>query len=223
VLLDLLRDKEMPERMAEAWALCAEARMAVGESEAALEAVRQTLAFAKASPDGDARIRSARILGALGQTKEALAALPRPEELPANPVDDPAAQLAALRARLIAADAPDTARDLATWVAVRPPALLGLRAAQIAIDAANALAAVGDIELSRTTAKKGLKALQPNPTASRPGPPPTEGLVLELLLVMQRAAPDERVGAAARQVTERIAEGLPGPFAASFRKRRDLG
>jgi tetratricopeptide (TPR) repeat protein len=212
-LLDLVVDKELPERLPEAWALCAEVRQALGQNDAAHEAVRQALTFEKASPDPDARIRVARVLVGLGEAKEALAALPRPEDVLADPIADPSGQVAAIRARVLAADQPETARDLATWVVVRPPPMLVLRAARIAVDASRALAAIGDVDGARSAAKRGLKALQGSGS---------DGLCVECLLALWSAAPDDRVLAAAGQLARRIVDGLPPAVGAAFARRPDV-
>ena len=209
-LLDLLQNREIPERLPEAWALVAEARLAIGDSNGATDAVRHSVVFAKSTPDGEARIRAARVLCALGQPREALAVLPSSEDLPGGVVDDPPAQVAAARACIIAGDTPDVARDLAMWVAVRPPPLLPLLAARIQLDASHALSRVGETEAARGCAKRGLKAIQ---GAS------AEAISLELLLALDLAQPDDRVRAAADQLAARIAAGLPTGMSASFLRR----
>ena len=209
-LLDLLQNPELSERLPEAWALCAEARLAVGETEAAVDAARRAILAAKISPDGDARIRSSRVLLAAGHAAEALAALPAPEELSGQAVDDPAAQVAALRARIVAGDVPSMARDLASWVSVRPPALLALRHARTMLDATLAFVAVGETEAARGLAKRGLKALQGTNA---------DELSLEILKALEAAQPDERVRGASTQIAARIAQSLSPSLAASFLKR----
>jgi ATP/maltotriose-dependent transcriptional regulator MalT len=125
-------------------------------------------------------------------------------------VDDPAAQLAALRARLLANQSPETARDLATWVMVRPPPMLAIRGARIALDTCAALAALGDTDGARTVIKRALKTLQGAGT---------DGLVLELLLSWNAAAPDARVQQAAGQIASRLASNLPPAMSSTFRSR----
>lgn len=212
-LLDLVRDKELTERLPECYALAAEARLAVGDADGAWDHARQALTNARDASAWDARLRVSRVLAALGHGHDALAALPRPEELVSSHVDDPAAQLAAVRARLIAPDDPDTARDLATWVLVRPPPLLGLRGARIAIDASLALTLARAPDNARTAAKRGLKIMQGMQA---------DGLSLELLLAMYAAAADDRVLAAAGQVAQRIAAQLPPSLAGRFSARSDV-
>lgn len=212
-LLDLVRDRELEERCAEAWALVAEIRLAVGEKEIAAEAVRQCLTHVRVLSNPDASIRVARVLACMNQTKEALAALPRPEQLPNNPVDDPAAQLAALRARLLAPDDPNTARDLITWLGSRTPPLFSLRTGPLALDICSALCQLGDADGARKHIKRGLKAM-PNPGS--------DGISLELLLQLHRATPDPRVLAAAGQLARRIAGALPPALAATFSARPEI-
>jgi tetratricopeptide (TPR) repeat protein len=221
-LLELATEKELPERLPEVWALLADVRSALGQTDGAVDACRHALTFAKANPDGLSRIRAARVLGIAGLAREGLAALPTPEELGTNPIDDPAGQLASVRARLLVGEASDTARDLATWVAVRPPAALAIRAARIAIDATMALAAVGDPDLARSTAKRAIKSLQTTGSSQTSAGGPTDGFVLEALLALYATSPDDRVHAAAGQVAERIAAGLPGGLGTSFRARADV-
>jgi hypothetical protein len=212
-LLDLVRDREMSERMAEAWALHAEVQVALGDAVAARVATRHAATYAKANAPVDVRIRIARILANLGAVAEALEVLPAAEEVSFDPVEDLPAQLAALRARLLASTTADTARDLATWAIVRQAPLLSLRSAVVSRDAAMALATVADIERARVSAKRGLKAM------SGPG---TDGFTLELLLVLYRTNPDQRVLVAGGEVARRIVDLLPPALAETFLRREDV-
>ncbi|NCG20613.1 MAG: protein kinase [Rhodobacterales bacterium] len=211
-LVDLARQRDMAERLPDAYALLAEALCALGNEGEANDAAMQALVYAKAQgrSSWDAQLRAARCLADLRRWDALAKALPEPEDLPKRLVDDPAAQLAALRARLYSQTDPARSIDLALWALHRPPPLLAIRAARIAIDVAQALAASGQIETARSAVKRGLKSLQG---------PGSDGLRLELLLSMQRARPDERVTAAIGQIATRIAQNLALRFATKFLQR----
>jgi hypothetical protein len=102
------------------------------------------------------------------------------------------------------------ARDLASWVSVRPPPPLVLRHTTTQIDASAAFAAVGEIDSARACAKRALKALQGTNA---------DALSLDVLLVLDAAQPDERVRTAAAQVADAIAAQLSPSLAAGFRRR----
>lgn len=212
LLVDLARRRDMSQRLPEAYALLAETLRCVGAHDDALDAAHQALVFAKAhgASAWRARLWAARVLCDLERWSDLPGALPELEHLPASRVDDPAAQLAAIRARGFALDNPARARDLATWAIVREPPLLNIRGGSIALDAAEALRTSGHPVAARNAVKRGLKILQA---------PAADGLRLELLVAMQRAAPDPRVLDAAGQVAARVLAGLSGQAAASFRTR----
>jgi hypothetical protein len=128
-------------------------------------------------------------------------------------LDDPIAQYAVLKAWATAGEQPAAACDLALWALVRPPAVYGIRASIICMDAARALTRAGDREKARAAAKRGLSILES---------PDTDGLRLELLLAMHEAVPDERVLAAAGQVARRIVRNLPPVVATGFSRRPDV-
>lgn len=210
-LVDLVRRREMAERLPETYALLAEVLVAVGDPGEAEDAAHQALVFALAHQvrPWDAQIRAARVLCNIGKLKEASRALPAPEDVPQHKVDDPAGQIAALRARLIDSS-PTQARDLAMWAMTREPPLMALRTARIALDAALALTAAGQSALARNAVKRGLKALHG---------PGADGTRLELLLAMHLASPDDRVLVAAGQVAHRIHAGLSPALANTFGSR----
>lgn len=208
-LVELARRRELSSRLPEAYALLAETLVALGDQEGAHDAAHQALVFAKAHGPRmwDARLRAARSLADLDRWDEVEPALPEPEDLPTRPVDDPAAQLAALRGRLYARTHTGKAADQAAWALHRNPPLLAIRAVRIAVDASLALSRVGQVDAARSAVKRGLKALDG---------PGADGLRLELLLAMQRARPDPRVVKALRQIASRIVEGLSPDQAESF-------
>lgn len=214
-LVELTREREMAERMPEAFALQAEVLVAVGRTEEAAAAARDALTYAHAQGPRtwDACLRAARVWCELGDRDAALQALPEAAHLPASRVDDPSAQLATLRARAIVSERPMDARDLAHWAMVRPAPLLGIRAARIAADASRALAGAGDTDAARSAAKRGLRSLEG---------PGGDGLRLELLLAFHAASPDPRILGAAGQVAGRLLESLPSGLADSFRARREI-
>lgn len=216
LLVDIVRRRGLTERLPEAYALLAETLAAVGDHAEAHDAAQQALVFLKAQAGEqggrpwDARLRAARVLCKIGRPAEAHAALPLAEDVPQHMIDDPAAQLAVLRARLYSQDNPLRARDLAAWALTREPPLMALRAARIALDAAIALTASGQAQQARQAVKRGLRALHG---------PGADGLRLELLLAMQAAVPEDRVLLAAGQVARRIALSLSPQLAVSFRAR----
>ena len=212
LLVDLVRRREMSERLAEAYGLLAETLLAIGDLEECHDAAHQALIFARAhgARTWASKLRAARILCFLERWDEVELALPAPEDLPSNLVDDPAAQLAAIRARLYAQTNASRARDMATWTMVRPPPLLSIRAARIAIDTSLAFSAIGQADQARSAVKRGLKALQG---------PGGDGLRLELLIAMQIARPDPRVLSAAGQVADRVSIRLSPHAQILFRAR----
>jgi len=212
ILVDLVRRREMSERLAEAYALLSETLLAIGETDECHDAAHQALVFARAhgARTWASKLRAARVLCFLEHWDEVEEALPAPEDLPINVVDDPAAQLAAIRARLYARTNPSRARDLAIWTLVRPPPLLSIRSARIAIDSSLAFTAIGEVDPARTAVKRGLKALEG---------PGGDGLRLELLIAMELARSDPRVLNAAGQVAERVSRRLAPQSAQLFRAR----
>jgi tetratricopeptide (TPR) repeat protein len=211
-LLEFLRLHELAERAPEVHSLLAELHNALGDRPQALAQVRATLT-GEGGPPWDARLRVARVLCAIGQPIEVEEALPRLEELPEQPIDDPAGQHAAIRARALARLRPQEARDLALWAAVRPPALLPVRGARVLADLARALAAIGEIEGARGAAKRGLKRLEG---------PGLDGVRLELLITLHAAAPEPRVVDSLVAVLQRILADLPLELRASLRQRPGL-
>lgn len=212
LLVDLVRRREMSERLAEAYALLSETLLAIGDYGECHDAAHQSLIFARAhgARTWASRLRSARVLCFLEKWDEVEDALPSPEDLPTNIVDDPAGQLAAIRARLYAQSNSTRARDMAIWTMVRAPPLLSIRAARIAIDASLAFSAIGQVDPARSAVKRGLKALQG---------PGGDGLRLELLIAMQIARSDPRVLNAAGQVADRVSAHLNPQAQLLFRAR----
>lgn len=211
-LVELARQRDLDERLPEAYGLLADLLLFVGDDEDAHDAAQQAVIFANAH-GGNAwapRLNAARVLAHLGQTDAALRALPATEELPVDPIDDPPAQLAAVRARLCAATDPLRARDLAAWALARTPPRLALRAARIALDASIALTLAKQVEPSRTAVKRGLKLLKGAGA---------DALRLELLVAMHQAQPDPRVIEALTQIAPRIEGQLPPTAVPSFRAR----
>jgi len=210
ILIELARRHGMCERLPEAYALLAELRLRVGDHEGAHAATQQNVVFTRATAGigWEPRLRAARALAELGHRAEAIAALPAEEEVPSSAVDDPPAQLAAVRAQLIAEDDPLRARDLAGWAMSRPPPLLSLAGARVALDSARALLRAGSTGAARNAVKHGLARLGSG----------GDGLRLELLVVMQEVAPDPRVtdalGALAARAVPQLPPGTHDSFAA---------
>ena len=137
--------------------------------------------------------------------------MPLPDDLGNTPVSDPPAQYAAVNAGLVAPVEPARAHDLATWALTRPPPLLVLTGAQIALDAAGALIVLEQTEAAREAAKRGLKAIGQDAAA--------DGVRLELLILLDRASPDPRVRLAIRTVAERLLPLVPQNARDGFRSR----
>ncbi len=215
LLVDLARRRELSERLPEAYALLGQILAGIGAEDEAYDAVTQSKVFARAHPARfDARLRASRVLLDLHKLADAKELLPAPEGLKATRVDDPSAQHAALRARLLAGTDPTGARDLAVWSLTRQQPLLGFRAAFIALDASKALSACGQHKTARTAAKRGLKLLK-----GLGG----DGIRLEMLIALQTASPDRRVMDALAQVATRIASRMPAPAVESFVNRPIVG
>jgi tetratricopeptide (TPR) repeat protein len=214
-LVELARRREMSDRLPECYALLAEVLLALGDHAEAHDAAHQVLIFAAAfgRRNWAERLRAARVLAGLDRWDEVESALPTPEDMPTRLIDDPAAQLAAIRGRLYSRTDPARGADQATWALTRPPPLLAIRFARISIDAAYALAKAGQIEPARTGIKRGLKAL------NGPG---ADGLRLDLLLAMYRARPEARVADAIRTIALRIAQRLSTKQAARFAQRAGI-
>jgi len=215
LLVDLARRRELSERLPEAYALLAQILCGIGAHNEAYDAVAQAKVFSRAHPARfEPRLRIARVLLDLGKITEAEGVLPAPEGLSTTRVDDPSAQHAAIRARILAPTDPSASRDLAVWSLTRQQPLLGFRAAFIALDASKALTAAGFNDTARTAAKRGLKLLK-----GLGG----DGIRLEMLVALHVASPDPRVLDALQQVATRIAARMPGPAVNSFFRRPIVG
>lgn len=202
-LIELVQNRELEDRFAESFALNADALRLAGCIEDCEKNLETSLRFAgiqSMKSQWMAMLRNARILCDLERYEEVEHALPKPEDLRNNSLDDPSAQLAALRARAMAKKNPKMAIDLCSWVMMRPEPLLLIRQAHICTDVCLAFGRAGDIPAARRAAKKGLKALQG---------PEFDGLRLELLIAFQRVSPDPRILDAIGQVAKRIAVSLP--------------
>ncbi len=222
-LVELLRQHGLSERLPEAYVLVAEILTQVGDVTEALDAAHQCVVYSKAAAHVPPfiRLRVARVFCDLQRLDQARQALPSLEELEASPVGDglaevlhdPAAQLAAVRARVHAREHPVRARDLATWALTRRPPRMVLHAARIAIDSARALLELGQPMPARTAVKHGLKVIGPT----------HDGLRLELLLTMQSASPDPRILEAIATVARRMLPGLPPEARDGFDGRLHVG
>jgi len=212
-LIELVQSRELDERFAEAYALSADAHRLAGLTEKCESHLEKSLRFAaltSTQSQWTAMLRNARVLCDLGRFDEVEAALPKPEDLRNNALDDPSAQLAALRARAVAHKNAKMATDLCSWCMMRPVPLLLIRHIHICTDVSLALGRSGDINAARRAAKRGLKALQG---------PEFDGLRLELLIAFQRVAPDPRIQDAISQVSKRIAISLPPQVQRSLVRR----
>lgn len=201
-----------PERLARSLGLLASTLRALGFDDEARDAAQQALRRADAD-DWEARLLALRTLCDL-EDPDAEAALGGLEvALPQSTVDDPAGQLAALRARALAPRDPVAAAALAQAALKRPAPIVGAAAAQIRLDASLALGAAGRSAEARAAVKRGLKSIH----GTR-----AHGLRLELLLSMHGAAPEGRVLASAGETAHKIGSRLSGAAARSFRGRRGV-
>ncbi len=214
-LVELIRRQALPERLPRAYALLATVLLALGDREEACDAASQARVYVSATEGSawGARLRIARVFADLGRSSEALEVLPGTDELPNSLLHAPANQRAAILARCLAASDPARATDQAAWALVQTPARFPITAAAVARDIAAALLGAGQPAAARRAVKRGLKALQ-NSDA--------DGLRLELLLMLHRAAPDDRVVEALQPVLSRIRRGLQGPRRQAFDARDDL-
>jgi hypothetical protein len=214
-LLDAIEQHELVDRIADARALHAIVLIDSGRPIEAAQAANIALTYAQMQGEAawNTRLRVARALLAAGRPDAAATALPMPDRVPENRLDDPPGQLAAIRARLLAASDPVAAKDLAMWAMMRPEPLLALRSFRIRVDASRALSAVGAIDHAREGAKRAVRLLDAAGT---------EGFRLDGLLALNQAADDPRVADAIGQLARRIADRLPPTIAKTFRTRPDL-
>lgn len=214
-LVDLARRRELATRFSEAYALLAECLWSMGAADDAYDAAHQAHIFGRAlgPTSWESQLRAARVLVDLGRHEEAMQHLPDPEHLPDRSIDDPPAQLAALRSRLLSRSRPAEAADLAHWSLTRTPPMLAIRTAVIVRDASLALIQIGQQPLARTAIKRALQALHG---------PGAAGLRLELLLAMTQTRSDPRVRDAALQVAQTIAQGLTADQRTTFYQRERL-
>ena len=214
-LVAALRSGGHSERMPEAFALSARAACLLGRREEAEAHLQQCQTFLSAASTNQwsARLLSTRLWLDLEALDEAEASLPADTDLPHMPIDEPAVQLAALRARIFARQRQRSARDLATWCLVRTPPMMVIRTADILVDVSDALRCLGDTAQARSAAKKAIRL------ASESG---TDGIALQGLLALYRAQPEERVLRAIARVSARIVAGLPRDLAADFRNRKSI-
>jgi ATP/maltotriose-dependent transcriptional regulator MalT len=153
--------------------LQASARLAQGDAAGALALAREGAAAlhgrtrAETPPEVLAFVAVSRVFCAAGHPEEAAALLPPPPLQELAALEDPVGQLLALRAWAHGARDPALALESAWGALGRTPALLPTAAARIALDAAAALAAMGDaaaedavLEALDRTAAPGLRRLR---------------------------------------------------------------
>jgi len=153
--------------------LQASARLAQGDAPGALRLAREGAtalhgrARAETPPEVLAFVAVGRVLCAAGHPEEAAALLPPPPLQELAALEDPVGQLLALRAWAHGPRDPALALESAWGALGRSPALLPTAAARIALDAAAALAALGDaaaedavLEALDRTAQPGLRRLR---------------------------------------------------------------
>lgn len=209
-LLSLVERRDLEDRVLDAMGLRADVLWAIGRPDDAETFVTQIEARLHGAPMR-VRLRTARQRARLGPTEDALGLLPTQGDLVSDPIEDGPAQASAVRARALAVNRPDTARDLALWCLRRPRPRLVLRHVDVHLDAGEALLAAGDPGAARRAAKAGLSHV------SGAG---GDGLRLELLSLFLRADSDVRIQAAFRQISTRVAARLPGELVRALQQRR---
>ena len=214
-LVTFCEDADLGTRLPEAFALSAEAELAAGLFDKALQSARSTLTYARAQPSRhwDAMLRACSVLCGLAHEDEAEDALPAQAMVEDSGVLDGPTRRAAVEALCLAPHKPQRARDLARWALTRTHTSLPLHAAWIELTCARALRETGEREASRSAAKKGLARL------TGPG---IDGLRVELLLAMHKASPDRRVLATAGELVHRMVQGLPRPVAQGYTSRTEI-
>ncbi|MEZ4237544.1 MAG: hypothetical protein R3F59_15640 [Myxococcota bacterium] len=152
----------------------------------------------------------ARAVRELGRSEAALALLDELIEPEPSAAEDLFGQAVALRARAVAPADAAMATELASAVLGRRAPLSPLAAARIRYDLAQALVAAGNPAAGRSSAKRGVKALQ------RTG---ARGLKLELLMLVAELGAEPSVVASIRAAAEAVAQDLPPPLAEAFAAR----
>ena len=209
-LVEHARRHGMSDRLPDAYALLGDVLHFVGDPEAS-DAARQALVFADALGGRcwSARLHSARVLHACGDV-DAEAQLPSLEDVPDSPISDPAAQLAALRARVRATTDPHGAQDLAAWALSRPAPVVRWYGARVALDASEAMRAIGRDDAARDAAKRGLAFVKGTGA---------DALRVELMVALYLAREDTRVIDALGKLLPRIVRNLPPNAIESFTDR----
>lgn len=214
-LIELARRGRLANWLPEATAQLGHALVAVGFRDVAEDAANLSLDALRSSGFGPwswrARIDVARLLCAVGWSDKVAAVLDPVTAVPESPLDDPAAQLGAVRARALAPKDAATARELALATLQRPRPLHPLRGARARLDAAWALMLAGEPEEARDAVKRGLELLQ---DVEAPG------ARLELLVALYATRPEDRVLEAVARAARRIVADLPAHHADAFRERR---
>jgi tetratricopeptide (TPR) repeat protein len=211
-LVDLAEREELESCLAEAWITRVEVLVRTAPGAAVSAALDKAATWVRLDPPraGLLRIRFARSLAILRRFDQALAVLPDPLALDADPIEDPAGQHGALRALASAARHPSRAVELAHWCLRRPPPRLRLRHFALLVDAGEALRLAGDIAGPRAVAKRGLAALDAEGY---------DGPRLELLALFARVDPDPRIRDALDRVLERIRTDQPPAIADALAAR----
>jgi tetratricopeptide (TPR) repeat protein len=211
-LVGIAERAEIEGRLATAWVTRLEALVRCappGAEGAALDKVATSMRLDPPRA-GLLRLRFSRCLSGLGRFDQALSVLPDPLALPADPIEDPAAQHGALRALASAHRHPVRAAELAQWSLRRPPPRLLLRQVAILFDAGEALRRAGDPTSARAAAKRGLSAMEGEGF---------DGLRLELLALFARVDHDPRVRDALDRVLDRVRAEQPPDIADALTRR----
>jgi tetratricopeptide (TPR) repeat protein len=213
-LLGIAHRGELTPRLAEANAMAALVLSEAGRSEDAANNAAKALRFAGADPAAHAGavLHAARVLVGVRPRDAGAALIALDGARGREHTDDPAAQVLALRARVIALEQPDEARMLVARALARPPAPLVLAWARISIDAALALAAAGSPDQAAAVITSALGRL------------PADGVDALRLRLLALGASIGMPGAndAARALAKELVAALPSRAAQTFLARPDL-
>lgn len=211
VLLDLAQRANLRSRVVEALALQAVTAAALGQTDPAVDLARRALLLAASTPRRawDGALRAARVLLDLAPASLDDLTLPDPATLPDDPLHDPRGQAVAVQAWWDARRGRfEAAERGATGALERTPALWGLSATFLRLDAARALLGVGQARKARPV----LAACEALLDTRR-----ADGALLEVAIVGARAGSPEaeaRVAELAQRCSERLTTGQRATFLA---------
>lgn len=215
VLLDLLGNHQLTNRLAEALALNAMTLAMLGQPDEALTEAQRARVYAQTQGHRGnmARILIARALCWVDEFALAADALPKISEVAPSRLNTPQLQVRCLKALIEARSAPEIAAASMREVLAATAPVLSFAGAFIAIDAGMAFERLGQRKDALGVLTRGIKR-QPDEGA--------DGLLSELLLLANAIGPDAHRHQRAVQVVTRIQSALPGPMQRTFSARPDI-